>query len=151
MRIFSITLLVLLAADAIASGEQPVDFQRDIRPILSDKCFFCHVPDQANRKAGLRLDVKESAYAALEESGKIAVKPGSLHGSELVHRILATDAEITMPPPESNVSLTDYEKAVLIRWVEEGAQYKRHWAYLPPEKHPLPRVKKDPLLGCVPG
>lgn len=129
----------------LAGRELPpeIDFNLHVKPILSDKCFFCHGPDQANRKAGLRLDVKESAYAALEESGKIAVKPGSLRGSELVHRILATDADITMPPPESNVSLTGYEKAVLIRWIEEGAPYKKHWAYLPPEKRPLPRVKDE--------
>jgi len=117
-----------------------VDFNLHVKPILSDKCYFCHGPDLANQKAGLRLDTPEGAFAALEESGNTAIVPGKAHRSELVHRILSEDKEEQMPPPESNVNLTAHEKAVLIRWIEEGAEYKKHWAFIPPESLEIPEV-----------
>ncbi|MGB3589241.1 MAG: DUF1549 domain-containing protein, partial [Tunicatimonas sp.] len=117
-----------------------VDFNLHVKPILSDKCYFCHGPDLAKQKAGLRLDTPEGAFAVLAESGNTAIVPGKANRSELAHRILSEDKEYQMPPPESNVVLTDYEKAVLIRWIEEGAEYKPHWAFIPPEPVTVPEV-----------
>lgn len=112
-----------LAGLALAS--EPVSFNRDIRPILSDKCFYCHGPDKNHREADLRLDVRE---AALEEK---AIVPGDLEKSEVYFRITSEDEDEMMPPPDSRKSLTDAERKLLSRWIEEGAKYEAHWAYLP--------------------
>lgn len=121
-----------------------IDYNFHIKPILSDKCFACHGPDKANQKAGLVLSTKEGAYSELQESpGKYAIVPGKARKSELVHRILAMDAESQMPPPESNLTLTENEKQLLIRWIKEGAEYKPHWAFIPPEQPSLPNIKED--------
>lgn len=120
---------------------QALDFNIHVKPILSDKCFLCHGPDKANQKAGLRLDVAEAAYDELPESpGKKAINPGSLNGSEMFHRIMAKDPETVMPNVESNLKLTAYEKAILVKWIEDGAIYKPHWAFLKPEKPEPPVV-----------
>ncbi|MEM8567765.1 MAG: DUF1553 domain-containing protein [Bacteroidota bacterium] len=114
---------------------QQLDFNVHVKPILSDKCYLCHGPDKANQKAGLQLDVAEAAFAPLpESSGKYAIVPGILAKSEVFHRILASDEEVIMPPPESNLTLTEREKAILIKWIEEGAEYKPHWSLIKPEK-----------------
>ncbi len=120
---------------------EELDFNIHVRPILSDKCFLCHGPDQAKQQAGLRLDFAEYAYSALPESGNTAIVPGNLRKSAVFHRILSDDPEQVMPVPESNLSLTDYEKAVLIKWIEEGAEYKPHWAFIKPEKSDPPKVE----------
>ncbi|WP_128547025.1 DUF1553 domain-containing protein [Larkinella soli] len=121
---------------------ETVDYNRHVKPILSDKCFFCHGPDRNSQKAGLELATREGALAALKKHpGKHAIVPGDLAASELFHRIVSTDADAMMPPPSSNRSLTDYEKAILIRWIEQGAEYKPHWALLKPQKTALPAVK----------
>ena len=92
-----------------------LDYNIDVKPILSDKCFACHGPDKAKQKAGLRLDIEKSAYADLpEDKGKVAVDPGNLEGSELFHRILSNDPKYMMPSPESHHTLTATEKAILI-------------------------------------
>ncbi len=111
---------------------ESVDFQRDIRPILSDKCFPCHGPDQAQRQADLRLDVRES----LLESG--AALPGDPEKSELVRRIRSHDADETMPPPSSNLALTDRQIRHLESWIADGMPYSRHWAFIPPCRPPMP-------------
>src|SRR5688572_31294880 len=96
-----------------------IDFNFDIKPILSDRCFKCHGPDPNNRKADLRLDIESSAYAALKNNpGTHSIVPGKPDQSELVRRVLSTDPQYMMPPPESNLSLTDSEKNLLKRWVE---------------------------------
>ncbi|MGD1889024.1 MAG: DUF1553 domain-containing protein [Cyclobacteriaceae bacterium] len=118
-----------------------IDFNLHVKPILSDKCFFCHGPDLANQEAGLRLDTQEGAYSKLVDTGNQAIVPGKVAKSELVHRIISEDEEVQMPPPESNLTLTDREKAVLIRWIEEGAEYKKHWAFIEPEKTEPPQTK----------
>ncbi len=118
-----------------------LDYNRDVKPILSDKCFACHGPDKAKQKAGLRLDLAASAYSELPKSaGRVAIDPGSLRNSEVFRRIVATDPEVMMPTPESHLSLTAYEKAVLIRWIDEGAEYKPHWAFEKPVMPDIPSV-----------
>ncbi|MDP4213826.1 MAG: c-type cytochrome domain-containing protein, partial [Bacteroidota bacterium] len=99
-----------------------IDYNRMVKPILSDKCFTCHGPDRAKIKAGLRLDMAESAYGELPESpGKVAIDPGSPDGSELYYRILSKDPQYKMPLPESHLQLSAREKAILIKWIEKGA------------------------------
>lgn len=112
---------------------QTVDFNFHVKPILSDRCYACHGPDANSRKANLRLDLEEEAFAKLS-NGNYAFVPGSTKKSESVHRILSDDPEILMPPPESNLSLTVKEKATIIKWIEQGAEWKEHWAFTKPEK-----------------
>ena len=115
-----------------------LEFNRDVRPILSDKCFACHGFDAKTRKAGLRLDTEEGAYFL--KDGVQAIKPGALQESEVWHRITHDDEDELMPPPESNKSLTGGEKEVLKRWIEDGAKYQPHWAFVPPKKRAPPVV-----------
>lgn len=120
---------------------EDIDFNRDIKPILSDKCYLCHGPDENKIAAGLQLHLPELAYAELPESpGKYAIKPGNLNKSELFHRIISEDPNYLMPNPESHLTLTNYEKAVLIKWIEDGAQYKDHWAFVKPETYSPPET-----------
>lgn len=119
-----------------------LDYNLHVKPILSDKCFSCHGPDKGKLKAGLRLDLASSAYADLPESpGKVAINPGSLTGSELFHRILSSDPEYRMPSSKSHLTLSSKEKAILIKWIEQGAIYKPHWAFVKPVKPIVPTVK----------
>lgn len=134
---------------AIATKELPkeIDFNLHVKPILSDKCYACHGPDKANQKAGLRLDEAAAAFAELSESpGKFAIVPKNLRGSEVFHRILSDSPELKMPPAEFKVELSNYEKAMLIRWIKEGAEYKPHWAFTKPEQPDLPRLKSKEQL-----
>ncbi|GAA4412633.1 DUF1553 domain-containing protein [Nibrella viscosa] len=128
----------ILAAEK--SLPEKVDYNLHIKPILSDRCFACHGPDKNKQQAGLRLDTPESAYAALKESGNTAIVPGSLRKSELYHRITSTDPEYMMPTPESNLALSAEEKALIVRWIEQGAEYKPHWSLIAPTKVALPQV-----------
>ncbi|MCS4433087.1 PSD1 and planctomycete cytochrome C domain-containing protein [Aquiflexum gelatinilyticum] len=126
---------------SFGEGEQ-LSYNFHIRPILSDKCFACHGPDANKQEAGLRLDLPETAYAALKESpGKYAIIPNDLNGSQLYHRIVSTDPNELMPPPESNLSLTESEIDLIKRWIEQGAQYEPHWAFVSPKKAELPKIK----------
>ena len=120
---------------------EEIDFNLHVKPILSDRCFACHGPDAANQEAGLRLDLEESALAALKDKPEaFAIVPGNLDQSEMYHRIVADDPEVMMPPPESNLSLSEQEVAVLTRWIEQGAEYKPHWSFITPEKPEVPDV-----------
>ena len=120
-----------------------IDFNYHVKPILSDRCYACHGPDENTRKAGLRLDMEDFAFKMLE-SGNTAFVKGNPADSECIQRILSDDPEIQMPPPESNLSLTKTEKAILIKWVEQGAKWKNHWAFLKPMKQPVPsRINED--------
>ena len=123
------------SAEDLYSGEPPerVDFNFHVKPILSDRCFACHGPDANARKADLRLDTEEGARAV--------IRAGSLRRSQVFHRIVTTDSSEMMPPRESGLTLSDYQKAVLARWIEQGAEYKPHWAFLPPQKPELPKVR----------
>ncbi len=109
-----------------------IDYNFHVKPILSDRCFACHGPDAQKREADLRLDLEEDAYAALTSGSGRAIKPGSLSKSLLAHRILSEDPEEIMPPFESNLSLTEAEKAILLKWIKQGAEYKDHWAFSKP-------------------
>ncbi len=125
---------------AVAGVPEVIDFNFHVRPILSDRCFACHGPDDRARKAGLRFDRKEVALGTLA-SGHRAIAPGRPGGSALVERVLSTDPAVTMPPPESRLSLDDREKAILVRWIEQGAPWKPHWAFIPPARPAPPEVK----------
>lgn len=128
MRLF-IPLFALLATAATA--QEPVDFNREIRPILSENCFLCHGFDHSTREADLRLDVFEGATADL--GGYSAVVPGDLEESELWYRINADRKKEVMPPPKTGKTLTAEQKDLLKRWIEGGAGYTEHWAFVPPE------------------
>ena len=123
----------------VAGLPERVDFNFHVKPILSDRCFACHGPDGGARKADLRLDREDGAHARLE-SGKRAVVPGSTRRSEMIRRISSTDPTYMMPPPESHLTLSEYEIALLTRWIDQGAEWKPHWAFIPPEKPDLPAV-----------
>jgi hypothetical protein len=126
---------------AAAGPEQkPVDYNRDIRPILSNVCYKCHGPDAQHREAGLRLDVKAAAFAQLE-SGARAIVPGDLKESQLVYRITAHDADERMPPPSSGRTLTAKQIALLTAWVAQGAVWKPHWAFVAPQRPAEPKVQ----------
>ncbi|NOS71065.1 MAG: DUF1553 domain-containing protein [Verrucomicrobia bacterium] len=116
-----------------------VDFNRDIRPIFSEHCYACHGPDENKRKAGLRLDMQEGAFKELK-SGNHALVAGDLTNSTLVERISSADLEEVMPPPKHNKPLKPEQIALLKRWVQEGAQWKKHWSFIPPERPALPAV-----------
>ena len=123
------------AADA---GKKTVDFDRDIRPILSDNCVSCHGPDQKHRKGDLRLDTREGMFGHGKQEG--VVKPGSLDESELLHRILSTEKDETMPPPDSNKKLKPEQVEAVKAWILQGAPYKGHWAFEAPVKPALPET-----------
>ena len=143
-RLFSFACLAgfvsILAAQAPspsgADGKKTVQYSRDIQPILSNNCFTCHGPDAKARKAGLRLDLPEDATRKLK-SGSRAVVPGDAKASELIARILAHEDGERMPPLKTQKKLKDHEKKLLVRWIEEGAVYQKHWAFEPPQ---LPKV-----------
>lgn len=129
-----------------------IDFNWQVRPILSDRCFKCHGPDEKKREAGLRLDTEEGAFAALGETkDHFAIVPGRPEQSTLVQRIWSVHPDSMMPAPASNLSLTDAEKNILTRWIEQGAHWKKHWAFIPPEKAALPEegVDKDWALNPI--
>ncbi len=122
------------------SADDTVDFNRDVRPILANHCWSCHGRDEASRKAGLRLDTREAALAA-GDSGQPALVPGQPAASALLQRIHATDSDEIMPPPEFRKPLSDRQKSVLQNWIRQGAHYADHWAFIPPQRPPLPAVR----------
>jgi hypothetical protein len=131
----------LLSAGSLQAG---VDYTRDVRPILSQHCFKCHGPDDAARKAGLRLDLRDTAVKQLE-SGETAIVPKATDRSELLRRINADDGEV-MPPPSTKKPLNASQKETLRRWIAEGAEYKTHWSFIPPTSPPPPKVKRTDWL-----
>jgi mono/diheme cytochrome c family protein len=169
MRNLTLAVALLLlnpgqpAVSAPSTSPGLVQFNRDIRRILSDHCFACHGFDQSKRKAGLRLDIAEGAMGQ-GKSGKVAIRAGDPEGSELWRRILSTDPDEVMPPPSSHKTLREDEKALLKAWIQQGAGYQRHWSFeplvppaLPPARapdHANPidrlidaRLEKDELLS----
>jgi hypothetical protein len=128
------------SADDAAAPARKLDFTREIRPILANHCWSCHGPDEKQRKAGLRLDLPEPSRAKLE-SGFAAIVPGKPDESELVARIESADEAEIMPLPAAKKPLTVEQKRLLRLWIDQGAGYARHWAFTPPQRPPLPRVK----------
>ena len=142
-----LTLLFGIACMSQYSGDEAelerelpdkVDFNFHIRPLLADRCYACHGPDDQTREAGLRLDTEVGAFGQLDESKGHAIVKGSLSRSVAWQRITEPDPEKTMPPPESHLSLSDVDKALIKKWIEQGAEWKDHWAFIPPQKAFLP-------------
>lgn len=135
------TGLTLIAGPAMAAEPAgKVDFDRDIRPILSDNCYLCHGPDEGNRKGNLRLDVRASAIKAAA-SGEIAILPGQADVSEMLRRIVSTESDYRMPPVKGNkLPLTATQIDLIRRWIDQGAIYTSHWAFQSPIKPPVPEV-----------
>ncbi len=128
-----------------SSGEPPrkaIDFNFQVRPILSDKCFNCHGPDSRQRKAGLRLDTRDGAFGTTK-SGSRAIVPGDLDESELIARITSDDEGERMPPKSLGRPLSAAEIETLKEWVAQGADWKPHWSFLPPRVAPVPAVKNS--------
>jgi hypothetical protein len=134
-----LTLAITLASTAHAQSPRPIDFNRDVRPILSDACFHCHGPDKAKRKAGLSFDTQEAA--TIDLGGHRAIVAGKPSESALVKRITSPDKSKRMPPASAPVALTAKQIATLTQWIKEGAHWQKHWAFLPPVRAPLPMVK----------
>jgi hypothetical protein len=138
MKIQISQLLLWVGLAVTMPGWAAVDFNRDVRPLLSDNCYACHGPDKGKRKAKLRLDNREGVTADL--GGHAAVVPGSPGKSELVRRILSNDPDEVMPPPSSLKKLSESQKERLVEWIRAGAEWADHWVYIPPKKALLPKV-----------
>ena len=135
LLVLASTSLLVASVAAPAASAKKVDYNRDIRPVLSENCFFCHGPDEKKREAKLRLDIRENAIAAK------AFIPGKPDQSELVKRIFTKDADDLMPPPDSHKKLTPAQKDLFKRWIAEGAEYQTHWAYVAPKRPAVPAGK----------
>ena len=135
-----VTLGLARAEENKEGSEQPgaekIDFASQVRPILSDRCYFCHGPDASRREADLRLDTREAAH-------EYAITPGDAAESEVIRRILSEDPDDVMPPPDSKLSLTASEKEILRQWIDQGAVYEEHWAFKPPKRPSLPNAAGD--------
>ena len=142
-RLAPILTFLLLAAGPCAALEK-VSYNRQIRPLLSDQCFACHGPDASKRKSGLRLDLRDSALLPAK-SGARAIVPGDPGQSELIARLSNADPDELMPPPSTHKSLSEEQKQLFQRWIEEGAVYEGHWAYLAPVKPTLPADAGHPI------
>ena len=135
---FSLTTPAFCAAASPA----PIDFAREIRPILAKNCFACHGTDEKHREGGLRLDLRDAATKKLED-GKTAIVPGHTASSELVRRIMASDSSERMPPADANASLSKEQVELLTRWVSEGAKYSVHWSFEKPVLPVVPHVRHE--------
>jgi hypothetical protein len=133
-------LAMLQASSGLA--EESIDFGRDVRPILSDKCFACHGPDEAERTGGFRLDVQDGAFGEAD-SGLIPIVPGDVAASELVARITSDDESLRMPPADGHKALSAKEIDVLKRWIAAGAPWQQHWALVAPVRPEPPQVEYD--------
>lgn len=134
--VWALVVFATTTAARVSAGAEPaMEFNRDIRPILSDNCFACHGPDARKRKADLRLDVEADARRPLE-SGSAAIVPGKSSESELIARLLTTDESLVMPPPETGKKLTAAQVDLLKKWIDQGAAWEGHWAFLPIKRQP---------------
>src|ERR1700722_13626944 len=135
---------LLLAAVPLSVADEPprpLDFAKDVRPILAKNCFGCHGTDESHREAGLRLDLRDAALKKLAD-GKTAIVPGHAKQSELVRRIASTKADDRMPPADANATLSKDQIDLLTRWVAEGAKYSQHWSFEKPVRPPLPSASR---------
>jgi hypothetical protein len=145
-----IVLVFVVVAWLLNSGDDAqrlpdrVSYNFHVRPIISDRCFKCHGPDAGQRKASLRLDTEKGLYGALrEDSSRRVIVPSDPRHSELFRRISAHDTSVLMPPPNSNLMLTSYEIEVVGKWIAQGAEYQKHWAFEPPKKAVIPEVGSE--------
>ena len=144
MRITASALALLLFSPMWLSGQGPaersstVEFNRDIRPLLSDRCYTCHGPDQARRRSKLRFDVEADAKQDL--GGRFAIVPGDAAKSEMIRRITSADPARRMPPESSGRALSTSEIDLIQRWIEQGARWEKHWSFIPPRRPPLPAI-----------
>ncbi len=144
-RIAAIALLLVGVAAPLRAADPPLQFNRDIRPILSENCSKCHGPDEKARKGKLRLDTQEGALALRD--GKAAIVPGRNKQSELVRRITLKDSDDDhMPPVESGKKLTRQQIEILRRWIDQGAHWQKHWAFEPPTSAPTPKIRNSKLV-----
>jgi hypothetical protein len=139
MKSPALAFLLALATASASPARAGIDFAREIRPILSENCFTCHGPDAAKRKAGLRLDQKESAFSKME-SGETPIVPGDVEKSDLLRRIVSTDKDEVMPPPKEHRKLKPEQIELLRRWIKEGAVWTGHWAFQPVKAPALPVI-----------
>ena len=142
-RTVSATLSLATLGIVCAKAEGDINFNKDIKPILSENCYYCHGYDKNKREAGLRLDTFAGATA--DNDGVRAIVPGDPEASEIFHRIHSTDPDEIMPPPKAKISLTSGEKALLKKWIEQGAEYAEHWAFVPPVKPAVDAEKGHPI------
>jgi|TARA_B110000263_G_scaffold25252_1_gene19353 hypothetical protein len=136
MRIIS--MLLIMGLTALANATEPISFNKQIRPILADRCYACHGPDSAQRVSDMRLDQQETTFQELP-SGEFPVVKGKPNESAVIHRIVSDDDEIKMPPVDSGKTLTQQEIELIQQWISEGADWNKHWAYEAPQHSPLPR------------
>ncbi len=134
-------MIPVVFAAAVLGGQDVVEFNRDVRPVLSDKCFACHGPDAKNKNIALRLDVETSAKSDFG-GGRRAIVPGDSAASELIRRITSDKPARRMPPAFTGHSLTASEIETLRRWIDQGAKWQAHWALIPPRSQPAPEVKE---------
>ncbi|PKB44989.1 cytochrome c [Cellulophaga sp. RHA19] len=133
---------VAIAENGTAAIPDKIDFTFHVKPIISDRCFICHGPDKNAVEGNFSMVTPEEAYKALGENlDHYAIVPGDTEKSGMLDRIYSKDPGSIMPPPESNLILTEYEKEILKKWVEQGAEYKDHWAFTPPENQNVPKTK----------
>jgi hypothetical protein len=149
--LFTVTAAIAATAYFLLAGTSPniiaqnipetIDFNYHIRPILSDRCFKCHGPDANKREAELRLDTEEGAFKALKDNpaGHVII-PGNPLQSELYLRVSSKDTSYLMPPPSSNLKLSDFEIKLIEKWIRQGAKFKKHWAFIAPQLPQLPKV-----------
>jgi hypothetical protein len=133
----TLVCLILLAAH-VRAADSPINFSRDIHPILSENCFACHGPDEKARKAKLRLDTQEGAFKKHDDTA--AIVPKEPDKSEVIRRILTTDPDDHMPPADSGKKLTPRQIDLLKQWIAQGADYKKHWSFEPIQSPPVPPI-----------
>ncbi len=143
-RLYLFITAICFLSPVLRGEEAEIDFNRDIRPILSGKCFACHGPDEEERAADLRLDTYEGATEDL--GGYAAIVPGNAEDSETIYRVVTDDEDEIMPPPGKGKPLTKDEIALLERWVEQGAHYAKHWAYEKPTRPEVPAIAQKDWL-----
>ena len=141
--ILACSVILILFFPSHSNLPDKIDYNYHIKPILSQNCYTCHGPDSSSREADLRLDIFEGA-TALNDSGQTAIDPGNPRNSLLMKRILAKDPTFQMPPPESNLKLTSEQIAMLEAWIDQGAEWKKHWSFIPPDASVLDQYHDMP-------
>ena len=134
---------LLFVLSLVTASTHAASFNDEIRPILADRCFACHGPDSAARKADLRLDQEQFAKAQLSDSGVFPIVPGKPENSAIIQRLKSHDPDEVMPPPESKITVSKKEIALIEEWIADGAEWQRHWAFIPPQKATPPAVNNN--------